>query len=344
MPADNANASKTPTGPRRSLSGIKSTGSPHLGNYLGMIRPAIALQETHEAFYFVADYHALTTERDPEAMRRSTLEVTATFLACGLDPSRGAFFRQSDVPEVTELSWLLSCITTMGELERGHAYKARAASGEAGTAVHGLFAYPVLMAADILIYDSHVVPVGKDQVQHVEMARDMAKRFNHHFGETFVIPEAQTDAAVMTIPGIDGRKMSKSYKNGIDIFQPRKKLKKRLMQVVTDSTPLEAPKNPDGDNVIALYRFFASDAEVAEMEANYRRGGYGYGHAKVALFEAMDAHLGPMRERYDALMANPSELEDVLQAGARKARAVAQEVMGRARARCGYPTRPVQMS
>jgi len=330
-------ATAQPRSPKRSLSGIKSTGAPHLGNYLGMIRPAIALQESHEAFYFVADYHALTTVRDPEVMRRTTLELTATFLACGLDPERAAFFRQSDVPEVCELTWLLSCVTTMGELERAHAYKARRAEGTEGTALHALFAYPVLMAADILIYDSHVVPVGKDQIQHVEMARDMAKRFNHHFGETLVVPQALVREEVMTIPGIDGQKMSKSYDNGVEIFLPRKQLKKRLMQIVTDSTPLEDPKDPGTCNVVALYRHFASPEAVAEMADAYRRGGYGYGHAKVALFEALDAHLAPMRERYDALIADPDTLEDVLRAGAARARAQARAVMARARERVGLP-------
>lgn len=327
-------------GPRRSLSGIKSTGSPHLGNYLGMIRPAIELQNDHEAFYFVADYHALTTERDAERMRRATYEITATFLAFGLDPARAAFFRQSDVPEVCELTWFLSCVTTMGELERAHAFKARKAEGTEGTALHGLFAYPVLMAADIIIYDSHVVPVGKDQIQHVEMARDMAKRFNHHFGDTFVVPEALVRDEVMTIPGIDGRKMSKSYDNGVDVFLSKKKLKTRLMQIVTDSTPLEAPKDPSKCNVVALYKHFATAEQVAEMEAAYRAGGYGYGHAKLALFEVLDAHLAPYRERYDQLIADRDTLEDVLRAGALKARTTAREVMGRARERLGYPSHP----
>ncbi|MFO0750076.1 MAG: tryptophan--tRNA ligase [Myxococcota bacterium] len=327
-----------------SLSGIKSTGTPHLGNYLGMIRPAIQLQETHEAFYFVADLHALTTERDPVAMRRATYEIAATFLALGLDPERTAFFRQSDVPEVTELAWYLSCVVTMGELERGHAYKAAKDAGEAGRAVHGLFAYPVLMAADILIYDSHVVPVGKDQVQHVEMARDMAMRFNHHFGETFVVPEAQVKNEVMTIPGIDGRKMSKSYENGIDIFMPAKKLKQRCLQIVTDSTPLEAPKDPTKDNVLALYRYFATPDEVADIEARYRAGGYGYGHAKLALYEALERHLGPAREKYDKLLSDLDGLEDRLLAGARKARTLAQEVTGRAREKVGFARRPVAMT
>lgn len=344
MPAaGNVPGPMTDPRPRRSLSGIKSTGTPHLGNYLGMIRPAIQLQETHDSYYFVADYHALTTERDPVAMKRATYEIAATFLALGLDPSRSAFFRQSDVPEVNELAWFLSCVVTMGELERGHAYKSKKDEGEAGRTVHGVFAYPVLMAADILIYDSNVVPVGKDQVQHVEMARDMAMRFNHHFGETFVIPEAAVRQEVMTIPGIDGRKMSKSYDNGIEVFMPTKKLKQRCMQIVTDSTPLEAPKDPKNDNVLALYRYFATPEEVADIEAKYRAGGFGYGHAKVALFEALERHLGPAREKYDKLLSDLDSLEDILRMGAKKARAVAQEVTGRAREKIGYPPRPVSV-
>lgn len=326
---------------RRSLSGIKSTGHPHLGNYLGMIRPAIALQETHDAFYFVADLHALTSERDPVAMRQQTYEITATFLACGLDPQRASFFRQSDVPEVTELAWYLSCVTAMGELERAHAFKAKKDEGTDGAAVHGLFAYPVLMAADILIYDAHVVPVGKDQIQHIEMTRDWAQRFNHHFGETFRIPDAMVQKEVMTIPGIDGRKMSKSYDNGIDVFMPQKKLKQRVMQIVTDSTPLEAPKDPETCNVVALYKYFATEDELAEMKAKYRAGNYGYGHAKLALFEAIDRSLGPKRAEYDRLMADKGELEAVLREGARKAREVAFDVLGRAREKVGFHRRPV---
>ena len=337
MSADSPAPASTP---RRSLSGIKSTGHPHLGNYLGMIRPAIQLQDTHEAYYFVADLHALTSERDPVAMRQQTYEITATFLALGLDPERSAFFRQSDVPEVAELSWYLSCVVAMGELERAHAWKARKDEGDEGAAVHGLFAYPVLMAADILIYDAHVVPVGKDQIQHIEFTRDWAARFNHHFGETFRIPEPQVREEVMTIPGIDGRKMSKSYDNGIEVFMPPKKLKQRVMQIVTDSTPLEAPKDPDSCNVVALYKYFSTPDELAEMKAKYRAGGFGYGHAKLALFEALERHLGPQRAEYDRLMADPATLEATLERGANKARAVAQEVLGRAREKVGFLTRP----
>ncbi len=322
---------------KRSLSGIKPTGdAPHIGNYLGMIRPAIALQEEHDAYYFVADYHALTTERDAELMRRSTYTTTATFLAFGLDPDRASFFRQSDIPEVTELTWLLSCVTSMGLLERAHAYKAAKDRGDAGTLSHGVFAYPVLMAADILIYDSHVVPVGKDQVQHIEIARDIAQRFNHLFGETFVMPEAQVDERVMTIPGIDGRKMSKSYGNDISVVLPQKKLRKRIMQIVTDSTPMEDPKDPEGCAVFALYKHFSTSGEQEALAARYRGGNFGYGHAKQALFEAVDGHIAPYRERYEGLRADEGHLEEVLQAGAEKVRATARDVLGRAREAVGF--------
>lgn len=326
---------------KRSLSGIKSTGAPHIGNYLGMMRPAIDLQETYEAFYFVADYHALTTEHDAAEMRRQTYEITAYFLAFGLDPERAAFFRQSDVPQTTELAWLLSCVTSMGLLERAHAYKAAKDRGESGSVCHGLFAYPVLMAADILLYDSHVVPVGKDQIQHIEMTRDMAQRFNHIFGDTFRIPNAMVREDVMTIPGIDGEKMSKSYKNHIEALLPPKKLRKRIMQIVTDSTPLEDPKNPDTCNVFALYRHFSTVDEQAELAERYRAGNFGYGHAKVALFEKINAHMTPYREKYEKLSNDRDHLEDVLTQGAKKARVVANEVLERVRTACGYLAKPV---
>ncbi|MBH23460.1 MAG: tryptophan--tRNA ligase [Myxococcales bacterium] len=328
-------------GVKRSLSGIKSTGAPHLGNYLGMIRPAIDLQEQYEAYYFVADYHALTTVHDAAKMRQSTYDVTSTFLAFGLDPERAAFFRQSDVPEVTELAWMLSCMTSMGLLERAHAYKAAKDRGEGGSVNHGLFAYPVLMAADILIYDSHIVPVGKDQIQHIEMTRDMAQRFNHIFGETFVIPEASVREEVMVIPGLDGRKMSKSYDNTITPLVSKKKLKKQLMQIVTDSTPLEDPKDPDTCNVFSLYKLFSTEEEQAEMAERYRAGGYGYGHAKLALFEKVNEHVEPFRERYMEISGDHDYLEEVLREGARKARAKAREVLGRAREACGFHPSPV---
>jgi len=324
---------------KRSLSGIKSTGVPHLGNYLGMIRPAIDLQDETDAYYFVADYHALTTVHDAKAMIDSTYDVTSYFLSFGLDPNKAALFRQSDVPEVTELAWMLSCITSMGLLDRAHAFKAAKDRGEGGSVCHGLFAYPVLMAADILIYDSHIVPVGKDQIQHIEMTRDMAQRFNHIFGETFVIPEGQVREDVMVIPGLDGRKMSKSYSNTIDPLLSKKKLKKQIMQIVTDSTPLEDPKDPEGCNVFALYKLFADEEAQAEMAANYRGGNYGYGHAKLALFEAVNEHVSPYRERYQEISRDRDMLEDVLQSGAARARERAREVLDRARAACGFNKR-----
>lgn len=339
--SDDTPEATKPSGPKRALSGIKSTGTPHLGNYLGMIRPSIDLQDTHDAYYFVADLHALTTVRDPAAMRRDSYEVTRMFLAFGLDPSRATFFRQSDVPEVTELAWMLSCITSMGLLDRAHAYKAAKDRGESGTVNHGLFAYPVLMAADILIYDSNVVPVGKDQIQHVEMTRDMAQSFNHLFGETFVLPEVMVREEVQTIIGLDGRKMSKSYDNTIPALLPKKKLKKRLMQIVTDSKSLEEPKDPLTCNVFALYKLFANEAQQEEMAANYRAGGYGYGHAKLELLRVMEEHLAPFRERYNALEGDIDTLEDVLREGAKRARPKAQEVLARAREACGFAARPV---
>jgi tryptophanyl-tRNA synthetase len=320
---------------RRSLSGIKSTGVPHLGNYLGMMRPAIGLQDEYDAYYFVADYHALTTEQDAGEMARQTYEITAYFLAFGLEPDKAAFFRQSDVPEVCELSWLLSCVTTMGLLERAHAYKAARDRGDEAIS-HGLFAYPMLMAADILAYDSDVVPVGRDQIQHIEMTRDMAQRFNHVFGETFRLPTALVREEVMTVPGLDGQKMSKSYDNAIEALLPPKQLKRRILQIVTDSTPLEDPKNPDTCNVFALYRLFASADQLEDMRERYRQGGYGYGHAKLALFEVIDAHMAPYRERYQQLIADRDTLEDILRQGARRARVIAREVTDRARQRCGY--------
>jgi len=317
---------------KRSLSGIKSTGVPHLGNYLGMIRPAIELQEGYEAFYFVAEYHALTTERDPAAMRESTYEITAYFLALGLDPGRAAFFRQSDVPQVTELAWLLSCVTNMGLLERAHAYKAAKDRGEANELNHGVFAYPVLMAADILIYDSDVVPVGSDQLQHIEMTRDMAARFNAAYGGQFLkLPEPMVREEVATVPGTDGRKMSKSHGNTIEPLAPPKKMRRQIMGIVTDSTPIDEPKNPDTCTVFALYKLFATPDELAEMRGNYATPGYGYGHAKLALFERMDAYFAPFRERYQQVRSDPDYLDAVLDQGARRAQPVVETVMDRCR-------------
>lgn len=321
---------------KRSLSGIKPSGMPHLGNYLGMIRPAIDLQDDHEAFYFVADYHALTTVRDPEALRDRVHQITAYFLAFGLDPQDAAFFRQSDIPEVTELTWLLSCVTHMGLLERAHAYKAAKDRGEANELSHGIFAYPVLMAADILIYDSDVVPVGSDQLQHLEMTRDMATKFNHAFGGEFLkLPEARVREEVAVVPGTDGRKMSKSYGNIIEPLAEPKKLKKQVMSIETDSTPLDEPKDPDACNVFAIYKLFADAEEIAEMRDNYEGGGYGYGHAKIALFEKLDAYFEPYREKYRSLIDDREYLEEVLETGANKVRPVVERVMHRCRSAVG---------
>ncbi|MBI5514058.1 MAG: tryptophan--tRNA ligase [Deltaproteobacteria bacterium] len=320
---------------KRSLSGIKPTGAPHLGNHLGMIRPAIALQDTHDAFYFVADWHALTTARDPKLLRQHTLELTATFLALGLDPTRSVFFRQSDVPEVQELAWLLSCVTNLGLLLRAHAYKAAEEKGEHNLLPAGTFYYPVLMASDILVYDADVVPVGRDQVQHIEMAQDMAGHFNAAFAPALRRPEPLVLEDVPTIPGTDGRKMSKSYQNAIDVFLPERALRKAVMGIKTDSTPVEDPKDPDKDTVFMLYRLYATPEETAAMDQRYRAGNYGYGHAKQALAEVLERDLGPARERYNALLARPAELDDVLRDGARRARAVAREVLDRARSACG---------
>ena len=327
----------------RSLSGIKptGTGNPHLGNYLGMIQPALDLQERYEAFYFVADYHALTSLRDAEMMRHSTKVITAYFLAFGLDPDRGAFFRQSDLPEVTELTWMLSCVTPMGRLERAHSYKDAVAKGIAGELNHGVFSYPVLMAADILLYDSEVVPVGADQIQHLEMARDMASKFNLAFGGDYLkLPEARVREEVAVVPGVDGRKMSKSYGNTIEPLSSPKRMRKQVMKIETSSTPMTEPMDPTTCTAFALYALFASEQEKQEMAANYARSDFGYGHAKQALFEKMEQRFAPYRERFEALMADDAYLEDVLRGGAKRARPVAEEVIARVREAVGLPSRP----
>jgi tryptophanyl-tRNA synthetase len=321
---------------KRSLSGIKPTGHPHLGNYLGMIRPAIALQESYEAFYFVADYHALTSLHDKSKMAAWTYDATAVFLAFGLDPERATFWRQSDVPEVCELTWILSCMTSMGHLERAHAFKAARDRGDAGSINHGVFAYPVLMAADILMYDSDVVPVGKDQVQHVEMCRDMAQRLNHLFGDCLKLPRAVVQEEVQTVIGTDGQKMSKSYDNTIPVFLPSKKLRKAVMGITTDSKEMAEPKDPETCNVFKLYRLFADAGQQAELAAKYRAGNFGYGHAKQELFSVMEDHLAPARERYLELRADEDTLEDILQAGAARARHVGGGVLERVRDAVGF--------
>jgi tryptophanyl-tRNA synthetase len=317
----------------RILSGIQPSGKLHIGNYFGMMKPALELQHEGDAYLFIANYHALTTVTDGEQLRNATLDVALDFLACGLDPEKTVFFRQSDVPEVTELTWLLSTVTPMGLLERCHSYKDKLAKGIPSN--HALFAYPVLMAADILAYQSNVVPVGRDQKQHVEVTRDIAMKFNQRFGEIFSMPEPSIRENVAVVPGIDGQKMSKSYDNHIELFGASKPTKKRVMQIVTDSTPLEEPKNPETCNVFALYSLFTSDAEQSEMREKYRAGGFGYGDAKKALLEVMKRELDPKREKREALAQDLDFVEDVLHQGAQRARAVAQETLQKAREAMG---------
>lgn len=318
----------------RILTGIQPSGKLHWGNYFGAMKPIIDMQDKGETFVFVAQYHALTTVHDAAALRQATRDVALDFLACGLDPAKACLFRQADVPELHELAWLLSVVTPMGLLERCHSYKDKLARGIAAS--HGLFAYPVLMAADILAYQSDVVPVGRDQKQHVEVTRDIAAKFNQAFGaEVFRLPEPMISESVAVIPGLDGQKMSKSYNNTIGLFDDPKDVKAKIMRIATDSTPLEAPKDPDACRVFALYRLFANPRECEEMRANYRRGGYGYGHAKKALFEICQRTLGPFRERREHLAAHPEEVEAILRAGAQKARAAALETLAAARRAVG---------
>jgi tryptophanyl-tRNA synthetase len=317
----------------RILSGIQPSGKLHLGNYFGMMRPALRLQEQGEAYLFIANYHALTSVHDPERLRQDTLDVALDFLACGLDPERTVFFRQSDVPEVHDLAWLLSIVTPMGLLERCHSYKDKLTKGIAPT--HGLFAYPVLMAADILLYQSDVVPVGRDQKQHVEVTRDIAIKFNNEFGEVFRIPEPAISEEVAVVPGLDGQKMSKSYGNTIELFGDPKEARARIMRIVTDSKGLEEPKDPAACNIFALYRLFADPARRAEMEANYRGGNYGYGHAKKALAAIFEETFAPFRARREELQRNLDYVEEVLRKGAARARAEAAKTMDRARRAVG---------
>jgi len=318
----------------RILSGIQPSGALHLGNYFGMMRPAIELQEKGEAFYFIANYHSMTSLFDPAERRKNTLEVALDFLACGLDPKRTVFFRQSDVPEVTELTWLLSTVTPMGLLERAHSYKDKIAKGIAPS--HGLFAYPVLMAADILIYDSNVVPVGQDQKQHVEMTRDIAIKFNEQYGETFVVPEPQVRDEVAKVPGTDGEKMSKSYGNTIEIFGNEKVLRKKVMSIKMDSRTPQEPK-PDAvqNNAIQLLKLVAPADVAKDFENRLRAGGLGYGDLKKALFEHYWNYFADARKKRAELAANPDFVNKVLSDGAAKARAKAGEVLKRARKASG---------
>ena len=319
---------------KRILSGIKPTGAPHLGNYFGMMKPAIEWQEKGEAFYFIADYHALTSVHDPKALREHTRAVALDFLACGLDPAKAVLFRQSDVPEHTELAWLLSCHTPMPMLENCHAFKDHVARNK--TPNHGLFAYPVLMAADILLYDTNVVPVGRDQKQHVEVTRDIAGAMNRTYGEgLFVIPEASIIPQLATIVGLDGQKMSKSYHNTIGLFEEEKILRKKIMSIVTDSTPVESPKDPAGSSIVALYRLVAGEVDVAKMEADFRAGGTGYGDFKKRLFEALWEFFRQMRQRRAELAADPGTVDAIVKSAGERARSVAHRTMERVRSAVG---------
>ena len=320
---------------RRVLTGVQSSGTLHIGNYFGAMRPCIEAQkdENSDRFYFIANFHALTQLPEPALLRQRIWDVAVDFIACGIDPEKTVFFRQSDVPQVQELAWMLSCLTPMGLLERCHSYKDKLAHGQ--EANHGLFAYPVLMAADILLYDSTHVPVGKDQKQHLEVTRDIAIRFNNRYGEIFVVPEPIISEDVAVIPGIDGQKMSKSYGNAIEIFGEGKAIRSRFMKIVTDSTPMEAPKNPDTCNIFKLYKLMATPEEQEELRARYLAGGMGYGHAKQALYEKYIEYFAPMRERRKHLLENPKEVEDILQYGAERARKVAQATLTRARIAVG---------
>ncbi len=322
----------------RILSGVQPSGKLHLGNYFGAIRQHIALQEEGDCFFFIADYHALTTIQDPAQLRENVRGVALDYLALGLDPEKTAFFRQSEVPEVTELAWILSTVTGIGLLERAHSYKDKLQRGISPTA--GLFNYPVLMAADILIYRSNLVPVGQDQVQHIEMSRDMAGYFNQTYSKVFPLPEARLDRAP-AVPGTDGKKMSKSYGNTIEIFAEGAALKNAVMRIVTDSTPVEAAKDPEQDNVFALNRLFATPEQAEALAAHYRAGGLGYAEVKKMLLAKIDAHFAPARARRKELEKHPSVVENALRKGAAKARAEAQETMRRVREATGLRSAPV---
>lgn len=320
----------------RVLTGVQSTGTPHLGNLLGAILPAIEMANdpNNEAFLFIADMHSLTQIKDGSQLRENTYSTAATWLACGLDISKTVFYRQSDIPQVTELSWYLSCYFPYQRLTLAHSFKDK--SDRLGDVNSGLFTYPMLMAADILLYDAEIVPVGKDQLQHLEMSRDVANRFNNTVGETLIAPQAKIQEHTKLVPGIDGEKMSKSRNNIINIFLTDKKLRKQIMGIKTDSTPLEEPKNPDTDNVFALYKLLASDTQILEMRANYEGGNYGYGHAKQALYELIVEKFATIRERYNHFMENKNEIDDALSIGAEKAKIVANDVLQRVRAKIGY--------
>ena len=320
----------------RILTGVQSTGTPHLGNLLGAIIPAIQManEPGNDSFIFIADMHSLTQIKDAETLRQNTYSVAATWLACGLDIEKSVFYRQSDIPQTAELSWYLSCFFPYQRLTLAHSFKDKSDRLEDVNA--GLFTYPMLMAADILLYDAEIVPVGKDQLQHLEITRDVASRFHNKMGDTFVIPEAKVQKDTMYVPGTDGAKMSKSKGNYINLFQTDKKLRKQIMSIETDSTPLEEPKDPDTCNVFGLYKLVATKDQIAEMRKNYEAGGFGYGHAKQALYEVLLERFEEPRKKYDYYMNNLDELDKELSVGKEKALKVAKEVIARVREKVGY--------
>ncbi len=318
---------------KTSLTGIKPTGTPHIGNYLGAIKPALELAESYRSLYFIADYHAFTSNHDPKSMRSDVYDVAATWLACGLDPARTILYRQSHIPEVFELTWIFDCLLAAGQLERGHAYKDAIAHGESPNA--GIFNYPALMAADIVLFDCNIVPVGKDQKQHIELARDVATRLNHLFGEgTVVVPEIKYEESLL-VPGVDGRKMSKSYNNYIPVFASAKELRSGVMKIVTGSEGLADPKEAEGTTVFQLYCAIATPAQANEMAVKLKKGGYGWGHAKQDLYEALEAELGPSREKYAALRADEKALDRILEDGAVRAREISLKTIDRVRRAIG---------
>ncbi|HWB01848.1 MAG TPA: tryptophan--tRNA ligase [Verrucomicrobiales bacterium] len=317
----------------RILSGLQPTGRLHLGNYFGMMEPAIRLQDEGEAFYFIADYHSLTSIFDPKVRRQNSLDLAIDFLACGLDPAKATFFRQSEVPEVTELAWILGTLTPMPMLENCHSYKDKTARGMVANS--GLFTYPVLMAADILICDSDIVPVGRDQKQHVEVTRDIAVKMNSTYGQVLKVPAPRIKEETAVVPGLDGQKMSKSYDNILAIFEEEKSFRKKVMGILTDSTPVEAPKDPTNSLIVTLYKLVGSPAQVAAMEDDFRRGGTGYGDFKKRLFESVWEYFAPMRSKRAELMQNLDFVHEVLRKGAEKARGIAQQTMDRVRKATG---------
>lgn len=323
---------------KRVLTGSRPSGSPHLGNYFGAYKPLIDLQEGYDFFCFLADFHTLNGDSTPAQMRADSYDMIATLMACGLDPTRGCFFAQSAVPEVTELSWIIGCQAPFGMMTRAHSYKDAVAKGI--DVNMGVFNYPVLMAADILLYDADVVPVGQDQKQHLEMTRDFGQRFNNRYGDVFVIPQPLISEDVGLVPGTDGEKMSKSKNNVVSIFASDKDWKKQIMAIVTDAAPLEAPKNPDTCNIFAIYKLLGTPDEVATLAAKYRGGNFGYGHAKLELLEKVKERFGPLRDRYFELTKRPDDLRQVILEGSRKARAIAQEKMQRVQAAIGVIGRP----